>query len=146
MNKGLEALNEMINKFVEILLEVKCEKPTAINISSLNDTLRLAFHDKLNIIETELKNYEYQTKLPTLSKKEIEQLKKSSGYIDEYEGVYVDENTLKKLKAFEIIKTHPEQLLDIIETDNYNEYLDLDYAPSQYIGEKDYYLVKEEFE
>ena len=41
------------------------------------------------------------------------------------------------------MKNKINELLDIIETDNYNEYLDLDYAPSQYIGEKDYYLLKE---
>ena len=49
----------------------------------------------------------------------------------------------KKLKTLEIIKAHPEQLLDIIDTDNYNEYLDLDYAPNQYLSEENYYLVKE---
>ena len=50
---------------------------------------------------------------------------------------------MKEHKALEIIKAHSEQLLDIIDTDNYNEYLDLDYAPNQYISEKQYDLLKE---
>lgn len=76
------------------------------------------------VVETALKEYEG-------AKNHIEALNKER--ID----------SVLKLKALEIIKAHPEQLLDIIGTDNYNEYLDLDYAPNQYMSEENYYLVKE---
>ena len=76
--------------------------------------------NELNIIETELKRLENM----------------------DYHYLKVRDLD-KKLKALEIIKEYPEQLLDIIDTDDYNEYLDLDYAPNQYLSEKNYYLLKE---
>ncbi|MCR4661675.1 MAG: hypothetical protein K5765_06745 [Clostridia bacterium] len=84
--------------------------------------------DLWNIIETALKRLE-----------KIDNQDNITGIIEE---VPIGEIS-KKLKALDIIKAHPEQLLDIIETDNYNEYLDLDYAPSQYITEQEYDLLKE---
>ena len=89
----------------------------------------------IDIIETELK------RLEELDKANIKLMEENTNLRERPFDFYTDME--KKLKALEIIKTHPEQLLDIIDTDNYNEYLDLDYAPSQYIAEKDYLLIKE---
>lgn len=74
---------------------------------------KMFINGSFDIIESTLKDYEYQTrvlkkltepKLLSLSEKEIQQFKNSSAYITEYEGVYVDENISKKLKALKIIK------------------------------------------
>lgn len=107
MNKSLEALNEMINKFVEILLETKCEEPTAVNITYLANSLRMAFHNELNIIETTLKDYDELTSKPVIlygrtngqTKALIDMISKN------YKAIKItnldDQN---ELKALEIIK------------------------------------------
>lgn len=89
------------------------------------------FEFNFDIIEKELKDYEI---------------------LKEYHNAVVSNREFDKeyfhkcIKALEIIKEHPEQLLDILETDNYNEYLDLDYAPDQYLNEEEYDLLKEVLE
>lgn len=71
MNKELtplEALEKNLNKFVEILLETKHEKPTAVNIAYLTNILRMAFHNELDIIEKSLKALEIIKELPNEEK------------------------------------------------------------------------------
>ena len=93
-------------------------------LEALQDLSKLVFiHggvEQYKIIETALKR-----------KEELERM-----HTNALEKIAKDR---KKLKALEIIKAHPDQLLDIIDTDNYNEYLDLDYAPEQYLSEENYY-------
>lgn len=109
-------------------------KPTKTIVSDYNDYL---------IIETALKRLEQLQII--IGAEKIEDLPKVALETENacYSNSYNLKKAKKKLKALEIIKEHPEQIMDIIETDNYNEYLDLDYAPVQYLSEENYYLVKE---
>lgn len=110
----------------------------------------------LDIIETALKDYEYQTKvfeklteskLPILTEEEIEQLKKSSGYIAEYNGTYVDENTFKKLKVLDIIKEHGLIIDDLLsclkEEDAYWDYHWQFENLTQDLTQEEYELLRE---
>lgn len=108
--------------------------------------LKNCYANEYSVIETALKNYDELTTKPVIlygrahghTQKLIDTICKN------YKEVKITNlEDEKKLKALEIIKARPEQLLDILETDNYNEYLDLDYAPNQYISEKEYDLLKE---
>lgn len=70
MTKELEALEKILNKFVEILLETKCEEPTAVNITYLTNSLRVAFHNELDLIETALKDLNKHLSIQNFIKKE----------------------------------------------------------------------------
>ena len=136
MNKELEALQEVRQQLIYYKEYAKEKLPT--KVKQIDDSCE----EELNLIETALKDYEELTSKPAIL------CGRTQAIIDtickNYKEVkitnLIDE---KKVKAFEIIKAHPEQLLDIIGTDNYNEYLDLDYAPNQYMSEENYYSLKE---
>lgn len=146
----LEALEKILNKFVEILLENKHEKATAVTITYLTNSLRVAFHNELDIIEKELKEAEKFKSIRFITVDElvsdhplnIDQrffVNKSPAPLtaESFHSAEEDEN---KIKALEIIK---ESLL-IEENDfYYDEELDKYFFIGKVVSKEKYDLLKE---
>ena len=140
---SLEAVEKILNEFVEILLKTKCVKPTAVDIAYLTNSLRVVFHSELDIIETALKRLEEHDKI--FKKYDINDIwLEPLLYVIKNHFPMDTETQLKKLKVLEIIKRNPLMVCAdyckcIAELKlNYQEYL------KYFSNEEDRYIKNEE--